>query len=121
MSSALQTYRASLKRQLYPSGSARQRLLAQFDQMSALFLEEVSTPSPEQLAEAFGTPKALARTLMKDMTRAERQRQERRRWLLRIAAAALVVFLACTCIWYVFESSHPVEIVETTVIHDGGY
>ncbi|MGM9537610.1 MAG: hypothetical protein ACI3VN_04690 [Candidatus Onthomonas sp.] len=118
MKNALRDYRTSLKKLLCCCGSTRRRLLAQFDQMSSLFLEEHPNPSSAELIDAFGTPKELASQLMEEVSEQDRRHYRHRRRLLWAAAAAAALLLSIYSLWAASEASHPVEITEKVIIYE---
>lgn len=118
MNNALRNYRRALKARLCCRGSTRQRLLDQFDQMSAPFLEEHPVPSQAELTAAFGTPQALAEQLMEEVSDRERRQHRRSQWLVHIAAGAMALLLAGYAVWMTFSAASPADVVETIIVYE---
>lgn len=118
MNHSLRDYRKALKTQLCCCCRTRRRLLAHFDQMAALFLEEHPAPSPTELTNAFGTPQELAIQLMEEVSGQERREYQHRRLLLRIIVAVLIIGLAGLVFWLTQCSVRPMEVSETLIIYE---
>lgn len=117
MNNAVNNYRHEVEKKLCCLNSTKKQLLLRFDKVLSAYLEDDPSPTYERLAGAFGTPEAMAKTLMSEVSEEERTRYGRsRRYSLGAAitlAVALIVFLS---VW-IFTSLHAEEVYSTGIVY----
>ena len=115
MVNAAARYRRALKKQLRCTTAVRSRLLADFDNTLAAYLEEHTEPTIGDLSTAFGPPEEMASILMAQTSPQEQAHYRKKtiaiRALAYIFAGILVLFTIY--IWFVKE------VGLTSVDHSG--
>ena len=120
MSICVRQYIRQLTRNLRCCGAAKKRLLEQFRDKLAEFLEERPDPNRQALVEAFGPPEEMAQVLMETVSAEEKSQYRRQIVFTRIGVAFLIALLLAFFVYIGFLKEYrniyiddSVEVVDT--------
>ena len=103
-------YQRAVRKGLHCSGVARRRLEKKLTWLLESFLEENPSPDQTALEAAFGTPEALAATLLEELSPEEHSQWRWQKLMVRVVLAGLVMLLAVFSIYTFFQKMKPAEI-----------
>ena len=106
-------YTKELGRALHCSHRTRKQLMEQFNDYQHQILDDLPTPTYEQMVNSFGPPEEMAQTLMQEVSPQEYGQYRRWQVLFKLLAAVFIaVWVMFTAYVYV-EKSIPIIVNET--------
>ena len=118
MTAPVKMYRRKLKKALRCGPVLKKRLLGQFSEMLGHFLEESPAPDTEQLTEAFGTPEALAASLLEELPPEVVSRSAHYSKYSWAAIMLLAVLLTALVVYCLVPREINLTMTQTTVIEE---
>ena len=82
------------------------------------YLHDNPDATDQDIVDAFGPPKEMAEMLSEKISESEARQYRRRKKVVFTASILLICLLLAWIIFLLYDLSVPVNIVQTTIIHD---
>lgn len=119
MNICVSQYKDRVKRNLSCCSSAKARLLAKLDTYLEFYLDEHSSPTVDDLINAFGPPEEMSKVLMNELSANEVQNYHKFVIIKRTMAAMLLgVLILFTAYIFFIKEYNNITIIEEAIINE---